>query len=120
MCGTIAGCKVTHFFPLNTSYIQLLPLISFSIPKNLCTFAAQNAKTNEMKVVFKIQQYGRTELAQIYFPDINPDSAWKKLKHWIDINHDLTETLHTLGYTGCCRSFTPAQVEAIVHFLGEP
>ena len=73
-----------------------------------------------MKVVFKIQQYGRTELAQIYFPDITPDSAWKKLKHWIDINHPLTEALRALGYSSHCRTFTPAQVEAIVHFLGEP
>ena len=69
---------------------------------------------------FKLQQYGRMELAQIYCPDIAPESAWKKLKIWINHYPGLSERLRQLGYDGSTRSFSPAQVQAIVEALGEP
>ena len=72
------------------------------------------------KMMFRIQEYGRTELAQLYCPDIAPESAWKKLKSWIALHPGLPERLQSLGYNGHTRSFTPAQVEAIVHDIGEP
>ena len=34
---------------------------------------------------FAIRTYGRTELAQLYCPDLCPESAYRKLKHWIDL-----------------------------------
>ena len=71
-------------------------------------------------VTFKVRKYGRTELAQLYSPDITPDSAWTKLKKWIDLSPGLTERLRSLGYDGRTRSFTPAQVQMIVDALGEP
>ena len=75
-----------------------------------------------MKTVnFMIQQYGRTELAQLYSPDITPEAAWKKLKGWIDYNQVLTQRLQRLGYhPDHQRTFTPAQVRAITEELGEP
>lgn len=60
------------------------------------------------------------ELAQLYCPDIAQESAWKKLRRWIALNHDLTRLLQDLGYDGRSRSFTPAQVRAITEALGEP
>lgn len=71
-------------------------------------------------VKFKVSKYGRTELAQLYSPDISPASAWSKLKKWIELSPGLTERLQSLGYNGTTRSFTPAQVQAIVNALGEP
>ncbi|MBQ9588846.1 MAG: DUF4248 domain-containing protein, partial [Butyrivibrio sp.] len=53
-------------------------------------------------------------------PGITPLSAWKKLKKWIKIKPGLTERLSSLGYDGTTRSFTPAQVRAIIEELGEP
>lgn len=73
-----------------------------------------------MKNEFRIRQYGRTELAMLYSPDIAPESAWKKLRKWIDHFPGLTKMLSDLGYTGTERSFTPSQVAAIVEALGEP
>lgn len=70
--------------------------------------------------MFRIQEYGRTELAQMYCPDIAPESAWKKLKSWIALHPGLPERLQSLGYNGRTRCFTPAQVEAIVSAIGEP
>ena len=69
---------------------------------------------------FKVRQYGRTELAQLYCPDIAPESAWKKLRKWIEYHPGLADSLSAIGYDGSTRSFTPAQVQAITNALGEP
>ena len=70
---------------------------------------------------FEIREYGRTELAQMYSPDISPESAWKKLKGWMAFHPILPMVLASLGYRGDRqRSFTPAQVKAIAEALGEP
>lgn len=69
---------------------------------------------------FTIREYGRTELAQLYSPSIQPESAWVKLKLWIRLHPGLPERLSALGYDGRTRSFTPAQVQAITDALGEP
>ena len=69
---------------------------------------------------FEIRQYGRTELAQLYSPDITPEAAWKKLKLWIEHFPGLTELLTSAGYQGRQRIFTPAQVTMIVEAIGEP
>ena len=37
-----------------------------------------------MENTFKIRTYGRMELAQLYCPDVQPKTAWRKLKEWID------------------------------------
>ena len=64
--------------------------------------------------------YGRTELAQLYCPQLTPDAAWRKLKRWIELNRDLTQELQKLGYTHSQRTFTPKMVEHIFYYLGEP
>ena len=69
---------------------------------------------------FKIREYGRTELAQLYSPDITPASAWKKLKIWIGLYPGLNQQLSLLGYHQRQRIFTPSQVRAIVDAIGEP
>ncbi len=66
------------------------------------------------------REYGRTELATRYCPTLNPDSAWRKLKRWINLNRDLTQELQALGYTPSQRSFTPKMVSRIMYYLGEP
>lgn len=40
---------------------------------------------------FVIRTYGRTELAQIYCPNLCPEAAFRKLKHWIDLCPDLRD-----------------------------
>lgn len=69
---------------------------------------------------FEAREYGRQELAQLYSPDILPESAWKKLKRWIEHYPGLTERLSAIGYNGNSHTFTPAQVRLIVEALGEP
>lgn len=70
--------------------------------------------------VFRIHEYGRMELAQLYCPGIMPESAWKKMKRWMEHSPGLTQRLAALGYDQHTRSFTPAMVRLIVDALGEP
>ncbi len=69
---------------------------------------------------FKVREYGRTELAQLYCPDIAPESAWRKLRKWIELSPGLADRLRAVGYDFHMRSFTPAQVRLIVEAIGEP
>lgn len=69
---------------------------------------------------FKVKEYGRMELAQMYCSSIMPESAWKKFRRWMHLYPGLMERLNAIGYTEHSRSFTPAQVRLIVEALGEP
>lgn len=62
-----------------------------------------------------IHTYGRTELAQQYFPKMNAQAAWFKLRQWLTLNPDTRPLLQTGR-----RSFTPAEVALIFDRIGEP
>ena len=62
-----------------------------------------------------IKTFGRTELATHYFPTMNPDAAWHKLRSWLKINPRLSHFYHSRR-----RSFSPAEVALIYSELGEP
>ena len=62
-----------------------------------------------------IKTFGRTELAQIYFPRLCPEAAWHKLRSWLKINPHLSHL-----YELARRTFTPAEVRLIYAELGEP
>lgn len=67
-----------------------------------------------------VRTYGRTELAQAYFPNMTPGAAYRKLKSWIESCSELAGRLAQLGYNRRRRSYTPAEVAAIFDLLGEP
>jgi hypothetical protein len=58
---------------------------------------------------------GRTELAQRYFPFIQPQSAWQKLRSLLAEDPDLVQLtrLHR-------RTFLPVEVAKIYASLGHP
>ena len=82
---------------------------------SLCDYSKRKDIMN-----FKIRPYGRTELAQLYSPDIAPESAWKKFKRWINHHPTLSAQLRESGYNDRQRTFTPLQVTIIIEALGEP
>lgn len=67
---------------------------------------------------FRIRQYGRQELALSYFPQMTPQSAWRKLRGWMLVNPRLRGMVS--GGTAHSRTFTPREVGTIVYELGEP
>ena len=60
-----------------------------------------------------IRSFGRTELAQRYFPGLTPDGAWHKLRAWLHLNPRLSHF-----YDLRRRTFTPAEVQLIYAELG--
>ncbi|MEL5896456.1 DUF4248 domain-containing protein [Bacteroides sp. GD17] len=69
---------------------------------------------------FVIRIYGRTELAQLYCPNLCPEAAFRKLKQWIDLYPGLRDDLCAVGTSSHSRTYTSAQVRLIVAALGEP
>ena len=69
---------------------------------------------------FTIRVYAKSELAQLYTPNIRPRAACKKLQMWIERNAELCDALHRSGLAPHSKTFTPYQVRLIVDALGEP
>jgi hypothetical protein len=63
----------------------------------------------------KAQSLGRAQLAQRYFPYVQPMSAWLKLKALLQENPDLAP-LAQLNR----RTFLPTEVNKIYQVLGQP
>ena len=63
----------------------------------------------------KPQSLGRTELAARYFPYIQPQNAWQKLRGLLTEYPDL-RPLTTLRR----RTFLPAEVNKIYQVIGQP
>ena len=62
-----------------------------------------------------IKTFGRSELAQQYFPRISSMSAWRKFREWLVLNPRLSSLASVTR-----RTFTPAEVQLIYNELGEP
>ena len=77
-------------------------------------------KKEEPETIFRYRAYGKSELALLYMPYIQPDSAVKQLKRWIALKPGLSEALHASGLTPNAKQFNPAQVRLITDALGEP
>lgn len=69
---------------------------------------------------FVIRAYGRTELAQCYFPSLSPQSAYRKLQSWIDYHPTLRDRLESTSTCPHSRVYMPVQVRMIVEAIGEP
>jgi hypothetical protein len=63
----------------------------------------------------KVQSQGRTELAQMYFPNIQPTSAWLKLKSLM-LEDPALAPLAQLKR----RTFLPCEVNIIYQHFGQP
>ena len=59
---------------------------------------------------FVIRAYGRTELAQCYFPNLSPQSAYPTLR----------DRLRSTSTNPHSRVYMPVQVRMIVEAIGEP
>lgn len=69
---------------------------------------------------FPIHSYSKGELALLYCPGIQQQSAVDKLNEWINTYPGLKERLIAIGLQKRNRIYTPAQVRLIVEALGEP
>lgn len=68
----------------------------------------------------KIRFYGKSELAQLYYPCLSPSTARRNFNAELRACRQLWATLRRQGYVYNKRGFTPRQVKTIFTFLGEP
>jgi hypothetical protein len=69
---------------------------------------------------FKIQPYSFGELAQMYYPDHNYDSALYLFRREMHDTRGMWAAMVAEGYKERTKMLTRAQVRTIVRFLGEP
>ena len=64
---------------------------------------------------FTIRAYGKSELAMIYLPHLDKDSAMQHFRRKLKEHKCLRPLLHTAG-----RYYWPKEVKRIVKTLGQP
>ncbi|MBQ1178919.1 MAG: DUF4248 domain-containing protein [Bacteroidaceae bacterium] len=69
---------------------------------------------------FKISDYPFGELAQMYYPDHNYDSALRRFREEMRLTRGLWDAMTAVGYKPYAKVLTRGQVKTIVQFLGEP
>ena len=69
---------------------------------------------------FKIKPYPFGELAQMYYPDHNYDSALRHFREEMHLTRGKWDAMTEQGYKENTKTLTRAQVRVIVQFLGEP
>lgn len=69
---------------------------------------------------FKIKPYPFGELAQMYYPDHNYDSALQHFREEMHLTRGLWDAMTAVGYKPYTKVLTRGQVKTIVQFLGEP
>ena len=81
-----------------------------------------NKITSEQKEekTFQYRSYGKGELAMLYLPDIQQQSAVDQFNKWIEAAPGLKERLSATGMNPRSRRYTPAQVRLIIEVLQEP
>lgn len=73
---------------------------------------------DEMKLTVKCCR--KSELAALYFPDLDRDIAVQKLMRWVKKCGGLLESLLKCGYNSRNRTFSAREVRLIFSYLGEP
>ena len=72
------------------------------------------------ELTFELRSYGKRELAAMYNPRIDENSAVKMLNRWIKEKPGLPEALGQTGLNPRAKCYTPLQVRLIVEALGAP
>ena len=69
---------------------------------------------------FKIRDYSFGELAQMYYPDHNYDSALRLFRREMHETRGMWDAMQAVGNKENTKVLTRAQVRVIVDYLGEP
>ena len=67
-----------------------------------------------------VRSYPFGDLAQLYYPDHNYDSALRHFREEMHLTRGMWKAMCAEGYKENTKTLTRAQVRTIVRFLGEP
>ena len=91
------------------------PTIKSKMKANTDTLQKQEEEKS-----FQYRSYGKGELAMLYIPNVQQQSAVDRFNEWIEAAPGLKERLLSTGMNPRSRHYTPAQVRLIVEVLQEP
>ncbi len=74
----------------------------------------------EKEPKFGIRGYQKSELAQMYHPNVKATSAMRKMNRWINRNKELKRRLSEVQVSLMNHKYTSREVAILVEFLGEP
>jgi hypothetical protein len=101
--------KSSNFIPITN------PTIKSKMKANTDTLQKQEEEKS-----FQYRSYGKGELAMLYIPNVQQQSAVDRFNEWIEAAPGLKERLLSTGMNPRSRHYTPAQVRLIVEVLQEP
>ena len=84
----------------------------------ICTIITNTIKAH--RTMFKVRIYGKSELAMLYCPNSQPQSAMKNLYRWIKGCPMLQEELKAMNCNPRRKYYFIQEVQAIIRHLGEP
>lgn len=73
-----------------------------------------------MEEQFSVRSYKKTELARLYFPELDAKTGVQKIRRWIQRCQPLAKELEAARYRSQQKEFTARQVRLIIRHLGEP
>jgi hypothetical protein len=83
--------------------------------------AINTMNTNQSPVqVIRVYARTKSQMAALYFPNIQLLSARKKLVRWMHRSTELMAALESTGYHANQRNLSCKQVGLIFRYLGEP
>ena len=80
----------------------------------------KNDKQEEKETTFRYRSYGKGELAMLYIPHVQQQSAVDQFNTWIKASPGLLERLAATGLKPHSRRYTPAQVRMLVEAFEAP
>ena len=72
------------------------------------------------RLLQKEERYSKFQIAQQYLPELDPDTAMRTLRRWIQQDAALNTALRREGYLTRQRHFTARQVSILREYLGDP
>lgn len=75
---------------------------------------------SDASTLFVIRSYYQSELAMLYYPDMNPKYAVRRLKRCMLADPQLMAAMWESSYRLINRQFTPKQVAHIIYWMGKP
>ena len=70
--------------------------------------------------IFEVKCYDKKDLAQLYFPDLNPRVSVNKLRRWMHRCEPLMNEILATDFHPKTKAFTVREVRLITYYLGKP
>lgn len=117
----VLGCK-GMIFPLFAFICSKVFVYLYFLMKRIGTMKTvhETERGEFPKSDFEVRAYLKTELAQMYNPNMSVGAAMRKMRMWIRRNRELYTAFYEGGEGVHDQSYSKRQVRLLVRYLEEP